>query len=1308
MIGNLNEDKWVTMIEDLFKAGRLTSHQCIVYNKDSYIKANTERCGCQRPIRHHSFDGDISIKDLNPKDWNVKYHTRKLERLIYHSTPTRKFLRCSCESKDDIATLYELMRSTCDIPKLIISVYGGRMHFTMSEDIEKEFMDSLADVAITPGTWIITSGLNNGAAKLIGEGISRLRALTDTKKSSTLLGISWWGNITRKTRRMVLNLQKDDLPSDHNRILTDSFFTFDDKDSHSLEKNHTHFLLLDDGKYRSQYIKNDFETYRRMISCDDQQQQQLQKETLNDINEQEIVKQQQAAFAETTKYPKEMQRSDFVNYACEVDASHAVTIIVEGGINTCLAVLNEIQIKRPVIFIQGSGKIADVIASLIELTAKNEHTPPRLPDQDEIEHNLRRFPMRARTEKEHRKLIDQISEIMHPSVRRYLNVFRIHNELNMKQSIFHAIFKAHFAQLDLYKTNSNTDISDRNYDIPQKLHLLELAIKWNCFEQAADLLSEIQYTVKPNVLAKLFQQALKENRPAFIDYFLRVNYDPRRTLDLMKEKQISSFERTDSTVPIESDNIYNSQPLTQKDILAEFQNQLQLNERGLDLLFELYKKPFHSNIQDSVLKRELQLIKPQSGTELDILYSSWIGSFMWPIFTNSSGSFTISLKECCSIFNQFGKYFFCCKCRFFNQNRNKSTSTYSTLAKIIQTSPVVHIPRLTEEKIRDGTLAEESIQAMLRDLLYWSIFTDRMDMAKVLILHIRTRICAALSCAAILKHRANRAATNDRRHFYKQQAQDFENYAIDCINICYSKNEQKACELLIREQPLYGKITCMQMAISSQNKLFINTDCFSQVLKRIWYNKISCTDNSFFWILKFIISFFTLGLLAPCFISYYSAEIIGIHKPSDHQQDYFDQCKKQKTSSENDSITNKIFLSCQLSNAGVNYYTKYNDSCSFKWQIYLKKIKDFHECPMTKMGYHFIAYIWLLLVFSYMVLFKLVPPIKNKKHEYHWTEIYTVVTISTMLIEYIRRSIFYHITYMHESRQRLFILRILTEALKLIPFSLFFLGMGLWYGSQRVPSLFTTARIILALDLELWYLSSLKFITIIKILSPKVFMVRNMLRDLMGFLYVVLICIAAYGVVSRTMINQSKMEFTIHSIFANIFHAPYWLLYADSDDERETIDNLTASNSSTGLHAEVAVTHVLLAFHMILFNILLLNLLIAAFATTISKVETNSKYFYYYQRYSITQEYFEKPIIPVPPLIIICYIGIILRLIWYTLKQSCKDKSQIEKDKYHVSGIFKMIPIDPEFTERCTAFEHAATYDYARHVVEDKKTKRSI
>jgi hypothetical protein len=49
--------------------------------------------------------------------------------------------------------------------------------------------------------------------------------------------------------------------------------------------------------------------------------------------------------------------------------------------------------------------------------------------------------MRTRTRSEHEKLMEQISEIMNPDGRRYLTVFHINSELNLKQTIYHAIFK---------------------------------------------------------------------------------------------------------------------------------------------------------------------------------------------------------------------------------------------------------------------------------------------------------------------------------------------------------------------------------------------------------------------------------------------------------------------------------------------------------------------------------------------------------------------------------------------------------------------------------------------------------------------------------------------------------------------------------------------------------------------------------------------------------------------------------------------------------------------------------------------------
>jgi hypothetical protein len=102
-------------------------------------------------------------------------------------------------------------------------------------------------------------------------------------------------------------------------------------------------------------------------------------------------------------------------------------------------------------------------------------------------------------------------------------------------------------------------------------------------------------------LAKLFKQALYENRPAFVDYFFRINYDPRRTLDQIEDESFSKSRQNESTIPVDSDNTFNTQNLTTRDIITEFQKQTRLSRRGLEFIFELYKNAFNSNIQVSKL-----------------------------------------------------------------------------------------------------------------------------------------------------------------------------------------------------------------------------------------------------------------------------------------------------------------------------------------------------------------------------------------------------------------------------------------------------------------------------------------------------------------------------------------------------------------------------------------------------------------------------------------------------------------------------------------------------------------------------------
>ncbi len=121
-------------------------------------------------------------------------------------------------------------------------------------------------------------------------------------------------------------------------------------------------------------------------------------------------------------------------------------------------------------------------------------------------------------------------------------------------------------------------------------------------------------------MAKLFKQALYEDRPAFVDYFLRINYDPRRTLDLIELRRHTNSYQNESPTALESDNTLNTQTPTTRDAVAEFQNQTQLSERGLEFVFELYKKAFNLNTRVSIAL--ITIIKIRNLYHLIYIYQS--------------------------------------------------------------------------------------------------------------------------------------------------------------------------------------------------------------------------------------------------------------------------------------------------------------------------------------------------------------------------------------------------------------------------------------------------------------------------------------------------------------------------------------------------------------------------------------------------------------------------------------------------------------------------------------------------------------
>ncbi|CAF1155242.1 unnamed protein product, partial [Rotaria sordida] len=158
----------------------------------------------------------------------------------------------------------------------------------------------------------------------------------------------------------------------------------------------------------------------------------------------------------------------------------------------------------------------------------------------------------------------------------------------------------------------------------------------------------------------------------------------------------------------------------------------------------------------------------------------------------------------------------------------------------------------------------------------------------------------------------------------------------------------------------------------------------------------------------------------------------------------------------------------------------------------------------------------------------------------------------------------------------------------------------------------------------------------------------------MSDLWIVSVYVTPYilfyiGIGLHFLSGSSPNLFTAASaknLSAAILYRPYWLLYSIADDEKKDLDTIIESKSSTASEvAEATATHVLLAFHMLFINILILNLLIAVFNFTINDVQAKSEYLWRYQRYELIREYFEKPFFAFPPLSILGYLGPLLKWI---------------------------------------------------------------
>lgn len=298
--------------------------------------------------------------------------------------------------------------------------------------------------------------------------------------------------------------------------------------------------------------------------------------------------------------------------------------------------------------------------------------------------------------------------------------------------------------------------------------------------------------------------------------------------------------------------------------------------------------------------------------------------------------------------------------------------------------------------------------------------------------------------------------------------------------------------------------------------------------------------------------------------------------------------------------------------------------------------KNFFAAPRTKYFVHYILFFLMLVMYSIFVLTSVSTEYYNQTKARVF-EYYVYFWVAGDIVEEV-------ITCFGGLRKQDCSKKIIITRLKmhlnnfwnlldLVSYVLIILALLLRHFSGDTT--FTVARRMFALSLLVMYLRFLEAFLISQKLGPTLIMIKDMLEDLFGFLFIAVFVLLGVGIYyhaniwpdDQTILSGDSTEWKIWTIF----YYPYWQLFAELNlnylegSEQPNCNNsasLVNSNSSmTRCPQEDWTVPVVAAVYLLLSNLLLINLVIAKFSYTFERVQENSEKLWLFELYTAVIDY---------------------------------------------------------------------------------------
>ncbi|KAF7697684.1 hypothetical protein HF521_004194 [Silurus meridionalis] len=546
-------------------------------------------------------------------------------------------------------------------------------------------------------------------------------------------------------------------------------------------------------------------------------------------------------------------------------------------------------------------------------------------------------------------------------------------------------------------------------------------------------------------------------------------------------------------------------------------------------------------------------------------------------------------------------------------------------------------------------------------LLIWAVLQNRSEMAILFWEMAGESVMSALSACKILREMSKLENETENQLSMKDLAQKFENLANDMFSACYQSNDSRSLTLLIRMSPFWGGATCLQMATASEARLFFSHDGVQSLLAQIWWGDMHSRTE----VWKLIAAFFFPPLIYTNFITFrdhqdrhgdglegshtvaFSMADITQHMDDDNKLDDNGHGGDRDNDGDRGHVCSLNDIT--LPDEDLEEHTVLTKDFKRKpvsppqHPYIIHRWRQFWFAPITSFLGNVLMYFLFLMLFAYILLVEFKPPPPDGPAPIEYLLYFWVFTL---VCEEIRQSfVMGGGTF---SQSVALYIQDMWNKCDLTAICLFILGLT----CRMFPWSYEFGRSVLCVDYMVFTLRLIHIFAVNKHLGPKIIIVGKMVKDVFFFLFFLGVWLLAYGVANQALIYAYDPR--PYWVIRRVFYRPYLHIYGqiplDEIDAHKRIGKTCTHNVTEIQHGAEPCPQseanwlvlILLSIYLLVTNILLLNLLIAMFSYTFSKVQEHSDIHWKFQRYNLIVEYHSRPCLA-PPFIILSHFRLFIK-----------------------------------------------------------------